>query len=177
MKPYKFLLALALTFTGLMVAYGGGNPPTDNAPLAVPQYNTVDILSPEQQIARIDALNASTAPLLPETTIAVVDAFASYKCGVWFPLAISQGWPDNPVILKTLDRIMWRESRCTPLADSGPDHGLMQINQIHSKWLDNLGWTHEDMKDPTANLRFAWLLYSGREANGQCGWTPWAIKC
>jgi len=160
-----------------VVAYGGGNPPTDDAPLAVPQYNTVDILSPEQQIARIDALNASTAPPLPETTVAVVDAFASYKCGVWFPLAISQGWPDNPAILKTLDRIMWRESRCTPLADSGPDHGLMQINQIHTKWLDDLGWTFEDMKDPTANLRFAWLLYSGREANGQCGWTPWAIKC
>ena len=177
MNPYKFLLALALTFTGLVVAYGGGNPPVDNAPLAVPQYNTVDILSPEQQKARIDVLNASTAPQLPETTIAVVDAFASYKCGVWFPLAISQGWPDNPAILKTLDRIMWRESRCTPLADSGPDHGLMQINQIHTKWLDDLGWTFEDMKDPTANLRFAWLLYSGREANGQCGWTPWAIKC
>jgi soluble lytic murein transglycosylase-like protein len=177
MNPYKFLIALALTFTGLVAAYGGGSPPVDNALLAVPQYNTVDILSPEQQIARIDALNASTAPSLPETTVAVVDAFASYKCGVWFPLAISQGWPDNPIILKTLDRIMWRESRCTPDADSGPDHGLMQINQIHSKWIDQLGWTFEDMKDPAANLRFAWLLYSGREANNQCGWTPWAIKC
>ena len=177
MNPYKFLLALALTFTGLVVAYGGGNPPTDNAPIANVSYNTFDILTPEQQIARIDALNASTAPPLPETTIPVVDAFASYKCGVWFPLAINQGWPDNPIILKTLDRIMWRESRCTPLADSGPDHGLMQINSIHTKWLDDLGWTHEDMKDPTANLRFAWLLYSGRETNGQCGWTPWSIKC
>jgi hypothetical protein len=177
MNPYKFLMALALTFTGLVWAYGGGSPSTDNAPLTVPKYNTVDILSSEQQIARIDALNASTAPPLPETTVAVVDVFASYKCGVWFPLAISQGWPDNPAILKTLDRIMWRESRCTPLADSGPDHGLMQINQIHTKWLNDLGWTFEDMKDPTANLRFAWLLYSGREANNQCGWTPWSIKC
>ena len=177
MNPYKFLLALALTFTGLVWAYGGGNPPVDIAPLTVPKYNTVDILTPEQQIDRIDALNASTAPPTPETTVAPVDAFASYKCGVWFPLAISQGWPDDPVILKTLDRVMWRESRCTPDADSGPDHGLMQINQIHTKYLNDLNWTHEDMKDPTANLRFAWLLYSGREANGQCGWTPWSIKC
>ena len=177
MNPYKFLLPIAIVFAYLLLGTFGGSPPTDNAPLTVPAYNTVEILSPEQQIDRITALNASTAPLLPETTITVVDAFASYKCGVWFPLAISQGWPDNPIILKTLDRIMWRESRCTPLADSGPDHGLMQINSIHSKWLDDLGWTHEDMKDPTANLRFAWLLYSGREANGQCGWTPWAIKC
>jgi hypothetical protein len=177
MNPYKFLMALALTFTGLAVAYGGGSSPVDNAPLTVPAYNTVDILSPEQQKDRIDALNASTAPPLPETTVAVIDAFASYKCGVWLPLAISQGWPDNPVILKTLDRIMWRESRCTADADSGPDHGLLQINVVHTLWLGDLGWTHEDMKDPAANLRFAWLLYSGREANNQCGWTPWAIKC
>ena len=177
MNRYKILLAIALTFTGLVWAYGGSPPTTDIAPLTVPKYNTVDILTPEQQIGRIDALNASTAPPTPETTVAPVDAFASYKCGVWFPLAISQGWPDDPVILKTLDRVMWRESRCTPDADSGPDHGLMQINQIHTKWLNDLNWTHEDMKDPTANLRFAWLLYSGREANGQCGWTPWSIKC
>ena len=177
MNPIKFLVITAMSFAGLGLAYGGGNPPTDNAPLTARHYNTVVILTPEQQIDRIDALNASTAPPLPETTIPLVDAFASYKCGVWFPLAISQGWPDNPVVLKTLDRICWRESRGIPDADSGPDHGLMQINRIHTKWLDNLGWTHEDMKDPTANLRFAWLLYSGREANGQCGWTPWAIKC
>ena len=177
MNPYKFLLAIGLTFTGLVVAYGGSNLAVNNAPMIVPKYNTVEILTPEQQIDRIDALNASTAPLPPETTVAPVDAFASYKCGVWFPLAIAQGWPDDPVILKTLDRVMWRESRCTPDADSGPDHGLMQINQIHTKWLNDLGWNHEDMKDPTANLRFAWLLYSGREANGQCGWQPWSIKC
>ena len=177
MNPYKTLLAVALTFTGLAVAYGGGNPPADIAPLTSPVYDTVDILSPEQQIARIEALNASTAPPMPETTVPVVDAFASYKCGVWLPLAISQGWPDNPVVLKTLDRVMWRESRCTPDADSGPDHGLMQINQIHSDYIDQLGWTHEGMKDATANLRFAYLLWSGREEDGQCGWTPWAIKC
>ena len=177
MNRYKILLATALTFTGLVWAYGGSPPTTDIAPLTAPKYNTVDMLTPEQQIDRIDALNASTAPPTPETTVAPVDAFASYKCGVWFPLAISQGWPDDPVILKTLDRVMWRESRCTPDADSGPDHGLMQINQIHTKWLNDLNWTHEDMKDPTANLRFAWLLYSGRETKGQCGWTPWSIKC
>ena len=177
MNPYRFLLALALTFTGLVVAYGGGNPPTDAAPLAVPVYDTVDILTPEQQKARIDALNALSAPPLPETTVAVIHSFDSYKCGVWFPLAIQQGWPDNPIILKTLDRIMWRESRCQPAADSGPDHGLMQINQIHSDYIEQLGWTHEGMKDPAANLRFAWLLYSGREAKGQCGWKPWSIEC
>ena len=190
MNPYKILLAFYVTIAALVLLFScDGTPTDDSAPLAVPVYDTVDILSPEQQIARTDALNAvedallaeyDTVPYYEEDHLPATfapDTFASYKCGVWFPLAISQGWPDNPAVLKTLDRILWRESRCTADADSGPDHGLMQINQIHSKWLDDLGWTHEDMKDPTANLRFAWLLYSGREANNQCGWTPWSIKC
>jgi hypothetical protein len=197
MNPYKFLLALALTFTGLVWAYGGGSPPVDNAPLTVPQYNTVDMLTPEQQKARIDALNALEDALLAEydtipyyeedhlpATFAP-DAFASYKCGVWFPLAIEQGWPDNPIILKTLDRAMWRESRCQSDAcsqsDSGlkcRDAGLLQVNQIHTKYLDDLGWSFpDDMLNPANNLRFAWLLYSGREAEGECGWSPWSIKC
>jgi len=185
MNPYKFLLAIALTFTGLVVAYSGGNPPTDAAPLALPAYNTVEILTPEQQIDRITALNAVTEPPLPETIVAQVDAFASYKCGKWFPLAIEQGWPDNPIILKTLDRICWRESRgiadaCSQ-SDSGlkcRDAGLLQINQLHTDYLDDLGWSFpDDMLNPANNLRFAWLLYSGREANNQCGWSPWSIKC
>ena len=183
MNRYKILLAIALTFTGLVWAYGGGNPPVDIAPLTAPKYNTVDILTPEQQIDRIDALNASTAPPTPETTVAPVDAFASYKCGVWFPLAIAQGWPDNPVVLKTLDRAMWRESRCQADAcsqsDSGlkcRDAGLLQINQLHTDYLDDLGWSFpDDMLNPANNLRFAWLLYSGREAKGQCGWQPWQL--
>ena len=187
MNRYKILLAIAFTFTGLVWAYGGSPPTVDIAPLTAPKYNTVDMLTPEQQIDRIDALNAAEDALLAEydtypyyeedhlpSTFAP-DAFASYKCGVWFPLAIAQGWPDNPAVLKTLDRAMWRESRCQADADSGPDHGLMQINQIHTKYLNDLNWTHEDMKDPTANLRFAWLLYSGREAKGQCGWQPWQL--
>jgi len=197
MNPYKFLMALALTFTGLVWAYGSGSPSADIAPLTVPQYNTVDMLSPEQQKARIDALNALEDALLAEydtypyyeedvlePTFAP-DTFASYKCGVWLPLAISQGWPDNPAILKILDGLMWRESRCQADAcsksDSGlkcRDAGLLQVNQVHTKYLDDLGWSFpDDMLNPANNLRFAWLLYSGRETNGQCGWSPWSIKC
>ena len=66
MNPYKFLMALALTFTGLAVAYGGGSSPADIAPLTVPKYNTVEILTPTQQVDRIDALNALEDALLAE---------------------------------------------------------------------------------------------------------------
>ena len=197
MNPIKFLMALAVTFTGLVVAYGGGNPSTDAAPLADISYNTVDILTPGQQKARIDALNAledallaeyDTYPYYEEDIVEATfapDAFASYKCGVWLPLAIQQGWPDNPTTLKILARLLWRESRCQADAcsqsDSGlkcRDAGLLQVNQVHTDYLGDLGWSFpDDMLNPAANLRFAWLLYSGREANNQCGWSPWSIKC
>ena len=192
MNPYRILVAFYLTIAGFVLAYSCDNSPADSAPLTAPKYNTVEILSPEQQIARIDALNASTAPPVEEyDTFPFYEedpyfgAFASYKCGRWMPLAIAQGWPDNPAVLKTLDRAMWRESRCQADAcsqsDSGlkcRDAGLLQVNQLHTSYLNDLGWSFpDDMLNPANNLRFAWLLYSGREANGQCGWTPWSIKC
>jgi hypothetical protein len=197
MNRYKILLAIALTFTGLVWAYGGGNPPCRHRPADRPEIQHRRHTDPEQQIDRIDALNAAEDALLAEydtypyyeedhlpATFAP-DTFASYKCGVWFPLAIAQGWPDNPAVLKTLDRAMWRESRCQADAcsqsDSGlkcRDAGLLQVNQLHTSYLNDLGWSFpDDMLNPANNLRFAWLLYSGREANGQCGWQPWSIKC
>ena len=73
---------------------------------------------------------------------------------------------------------MWRESRCTTDAWNGHDAGLTQINQIHTKWLSQMGYSHpDDMFDPEKNLSFAYSLWNGREENGQCGWTPWSITC
>ena len=65
------------------------------------------------------------------------------------------------------------------LADrfNGHDHGVAQINEIHTKYVEqvfNMPFA-EAMSDPTLNLRFAYLLYSGREAKGQCGWQPWRM--
>jgi hypothetical protein len=99
----------------------------------------------------------------------------SLPCLEWAPLALEVGWPLEE--LPTLLPILWKESRCLPWADSGPDHGLAQVNQIHSEWLAQLGFTHEDMKDPRKNLSFSFLLWSSREESGKCGWTPWSVSC
>ena len=67
MNPYKILLAFYVTIAALVLLFScDGTPPDDSAPLAVPVYDTVDILSPEQQIARTDALNAVEDALLAE---------------------------------------------------------------------------------------------------------------
>ena len=177
MNPFKFLGMTFGLYLSLVIIFGGGDnkpPEPIPTPTVFPRI-TVEILSPEQQKDRI----AELAPI-PTTTIApvvIVEVSDNTKCQQWLQTALEAGWPNDRKILDRLGFIMWRESRCQPDADSGPDHGLTQINQIHTQWITDLGWTLEDMKDPAKNLRFAWLLYSGREANGQCGWTPWSLKC
>ena len=177
MSPFKFLGMTFGLYLSLVIIFGGGDnkpPEPIPTPTVFPRI-TVQILSPEQQIDRI----AELAPI-PTTTIApvvIVEVSDDTECQQWLQTALEAGWPNDRKILDRLGFIMWRESRCQPDADSGPDHGLTQINQIHTQWITDLGWTLEEMKDPAKNLRFAWLLYSGREANGQCGWTPWSLSC
>ena len=177
MNPFKFLGMTFGLYLSLVIIFGGGDnkpPEPIPTPTVFPRI-TVQILSPEQQRDRI----AELAPI-PTTTIApvvIVEVSDDTECQQWLQTALVAGWPNDRKILDRLGFIMWRESRCQPDADSGPDHGLTQINQIHTQWITDLGWTLEEMKDPAKNLRFAWLLYSGREANGQCGWTPWSLSC
>ena len=177
MNPFKFLGMTFGLYLSLVIIFGGGDnkpPEPIPTPTVFPRI-TVQILSPEQQRDRIAELAPS-----PTTTIApvvIVEVSDDTECQQWLQTALEAGWPNDRTILDRLGFICWRESRGIPDADSGPDHGLMQINQIHTKWITDLGWTHEQMKDPLINLRFAWLLYSGREANGQCGWQPWSMSC
>ena len=176
MNPFKFLAMTFGLYLSLVIVFGGGSntsPEPTPTPTSFPRV-TIVMLTPEQQTDRIAELTTTTTTLAPVVT---VDVSEGTECQQWLQTALDAGWPNDREILDRLGFIMWRESRCTPIADSGPDHGLTQINQIHKGYIADLGWTHEQMKDPAKNLRFAWLLYSGREANGQCGWTPWSLKC
>jgi hypothetical protein len=95
------------------------------------------------------------------------------QCGEWYETAMQAGW--QPEEWKRLSLIMFRESRCTPDACSKStsglkcrDAGLLQVNQIHTKYLADLGLSFpDDMFDPLANLMFARRLYDSS------GWNPW----
>ena len=105
---------------------------------------------------------------IAQTVAAQIDEarFTWGQCGEWHDLAISVGWPEEE--WPTLSKIIWRESRCTMDAWNGHDAGLTQINQIHTKWLNQMGYSHpNDMFDPEKNLTFAFRLWSGS------GWKPW----
>lgn len=92
-------------------------------------------------------------------------------------------------MLPSLDRIMYRESRCLPdqvnLDDpNGGSHGLTQINGFWckpSRWyplgyLQTFGVLTEcaDLYNPETNLRAAYALVQYSIEVGLCPWAQWA---
>lgn len=192
MNPFKFLASVAFLYFGLVVIFGGDAGNIDPPVVSVPQTVQIVPLSDEQiadrnaEIAQqIEEENATIYDEPVETTTTLVqlaEIDPDTKCQEWLPLAVEMGWPNDTKILKTLGRVMFKESRCQAIsADSewfnGHDYGLTQINQIHEEWLAEMGWTLDDMAVPSSNLRFAFLLWNSREEQGLCGWQPWNISC
>ncbi|CAB4145687.1 LT_GEWL domain containing protein [uncultured Caudovirales phage] len=149
--------------------------PTTTTTTIQPELNAHEAL--QEDLAETTGTTTTETPLVSDP-LDYIDEQRMFhgKCGEWHDLALSVGWSESE--WPTLSRILYRESRCTPLAFNGSDAGLVQINQIHTKWAGQMGmeWP-DDLFDPENNLLFAYRLWSGREANGQCGWTPWSIDC
>lgn len=189
MNPFKFLALVAFLYFGLVVIFGGDAGNIDPPVASVPQTVQIVPLTDEQiadrnaeiaqQIAEENATIYDEPVETTTTLVQLAEIDPDTKCQEWLPLAVEMGWPNDTKILQTLGRVMWRESRCNPLAvnESSGDHGLTQINQLHSSWLAEMGWTLDDMAVPSSNLRFAFLLWNSREEQGLCGWQPWSISC
>ena len=181
--------SLALATLSLIASCGGGVKDTTS----VPPQTTPIVLSPVT--AQAPATTTSTTSTTTTTTTTEVplqsdpldyideQRMLHGRCGEWHDLAMEVGWQEEQ--WPTLSAVMFRESRCQPDAcsksDKGRpcrDYGLIQGNwYAHHEWWAELGITPEQMFDPATNLRWAYLLYSGREAKGQCGWQPWSKPC
>jgi hypothetical protein len=132
----------------------------------------------------------TTTTVPASTTTAYVPALVGPDtvCAEWAPMMLEEGWPADREILETALGIMWRESRCQPDADSGPDHGLFQVNVFWSSdrsnppnWLaaQGIAQTHDELFDPRTNIRAALAIYNySCERNGadRCfaPWTTWS---
>jgi hypothetical protein len=180
----KRFLGLAL-FTYLMCAAfwlsSQKDTPPENA-LDVPATISLGDLTTQQLEDRAVELTTTTTtvPTQPTTTVAYVDP--GTKCQEWLPTAVSVGWPNNTETLEKLGRLIWKETRCLNIGYQHPkfnghDHGLVQANEIHTRWAEELFNMpfEESMSDPTLNLRFGFLLYDATTEGGGCGWKPWRM--
>ena len=112
--------------------------------------------------------------IVPTTTAAPATTTTVPKgCLEYVADAISAGWPADQAPM--LARVMFRESRCNPLAWNGQDsnggsRGLMQINGTHAKWLREAGIITklDDLFYPDVNIRAAVHLYR------MVGWSAWS---
>lgn len=144
-------------------------PETTTAPTPTTTTTTTTSTTTTTTIALSDvdyqALNVMMATT--DTVYIEAEREAHGPCGEWHDLALSLGWTEDDWSLM-LSRVLFRESRCTPSAWNGADAGLTQINQIHTKWINDIGWTHPDsMFDPVNNLTFSLMLYRSS------GCRPW----
>ena len=122
-------------------------------------------LQPGVQITTTLISIAPTLPPAPTTTV-------PKGCAQYVADAITAGWPADQS--PTLARVMFRESRCNPLAfnsqdSNGGSRGLMQVNGVHETWLIEAGIiTHlDDLFRPDVNLRAALHLWR------MVGWQAW----
>jgi hypothetical protein len=125
-------------------------------------------LQPGEQITTTLISIVPTLPTTSTTTIAPIKGCAQYVAD-----AITAGWPADQAPM--LARVMFRESRCNPLAFNSRDsnngsRGLMQLNGVHVQWLTELGYitTLDDLFKPEVNLEASAHLYR------MVGWQAWA---
>lgn len=180
MKTFGIVLLFALA--GLSCDAPSDSPQAELPPPTTTPAPSVPQTAPEAP------LRPDLGQPIPTTTTTLPPG----KCAEWFPLAIEVGWPDSE--WPTLDRVLWRESRCLPTAhnESDPRHGsqwgsvsLLQLNSFwclpsrysERGWLQDQGIveTCDDLFDPRTNLLAGLAIYQyGVERHGY-GWGPWSI--
>ena len=190
MNPFRFAIG-AICAVALALAWIG--PSQEETPSAAPtpiQSPTVAIqpTPPTVTTTSTSIVTTTTVPATTTTTFPWALIAADHVCEEWGPMMLEEGWPADREILETALTIMYRESRCQPDADSGPDHGLFQINRFWSSdrsnppnWLaaQGIAQSHDQLFDPRINIRAALAIFRySCERNGadRCfaPWTTWS---
>ena len=185
MNPTRLGLGIVATAAVLIAWMGPASEPqpapANTAPMTVliqPVTSMVTTTSTSSTTS-----TTTTVPATTTTTFAPALLPVDHVCYEWLPLLLERGWPADPDILATALTIMWRESRCQPTADSGPDHGLFQVNRYWcnpSRYSD-AGWLQDrdiltdcdDLFDPATNVTAALAIWLYSEQKNGDGFLPW----
>lgn len=133
-----------------------------------------------------------TSPLATTTTTEPEpQAPDGSSCAEWFALALEVGWDASE--WQTLDRVLYRESRCLPSVHNphDPAGGSFGLAQINGYWCSpsrytEVGWLQDqgrlrgcsDLYRPEINLAAALAIWQYDVDRGGCGWRAWAyLSC
>ena len=129
--------------------------------------------APESKPQGTGQVTITLTSLVPTTTVPATTATVPKGCAEYVADAITAGWPADQAPM--LARVMFRESRCNPMAWNGKDsnggsRGLLQINGVHETWLIEAGIITklDDLFYPDVNIKAALYLYR------MVGWSAWA---
>lgn len=140
----------------------------------------------------VEPLMAPLATLPPMKKLVIP---SNAKCPQWWETAVDAGWAIKE--LPTLDKIMFRESRCLPKALNKSDpnkvdgiKGSLGLTQLNAFWVQSTTYYPKgylqtkgvvgnirDLYDPYLHLISALEVWKyGRNRHG-CGWYAWATSC
>jgi len=127
---------------------------------------------PEPKIPKGIQITTVLNSVVPTTTAPTTTV--PKGCAQYVADAITAGWPATEAPM--LARVMFRESRCNPLAfnsrdSNGGSRGLLQVNGTHKSWLISEGYITklDDLFNPDVNIRAALHLWY------KVGWSAWAV--
>lgn len=151
---HKFLIIALLAFTL-------------GVPVAATNQRRNHVAAQVVPVAKPVAPKPASATPAPVAVAAVVPQpapipppVAPVGCEAYRSILAQYDWNVNTALA-----VMQAESGCRPaVVSSTCDHGLMQINCIHS---DLVGGDLSKLNDPATNIRIAYSLYRER------GWLPW----
>jgi hypothetical protein len=148
--------------------------------------------------AVVTTASSSEAPAVVTTTSTIANTTSTTmsstvpippaaRCPMWWSLAAAEGFTNDE--MGTLDRIMFRESRCDPLQTNlhDPNTGSFGLTQINGFWclpsryypngyLQTVGVLSScsDLYEPQTNLRAAFALVEYSRSVGIDQWSQWA---
>ena len=147
------------------------------APVAHADAPSPDIASAPLTPLR-EAHNASEHTRSP---VSVLTPPPGSLCPQFWGLGVLAGFTVTEMV--TVDKLMWRESRCQPAAWNKQDpgtgsRGLVQINSSWHGWLKRQGIIRDitDLFDPETNLWAARAVYEYGVGRYGWGFYPWALK-
>lgn len=192
----KFAIAAVSAVTAILAGIGTGDTSARYAEVQkVAERKPVIVFPSTTAAVRKPAImKPVVSPTTTTTTTTTVPVAphrgADQMCPEWHQTALQVGWA--PEDLSKLSYVLWRESRCDPMAhntkDPTPD-GSRGLSQINGYWcranrynpggfLQSRGVlnTCSDLHDPAVNLMAALAIWQYGRDLGRTGWGPWAVK-